>query len=129
MDRYRLHDEPDITKRHEAKDRRSEHSAIPLASLSSVGTTSTHQMFTDDRDGLDRTGRYNPAVAECNKRLKRLVKHLDEWLENGSQGTRSMAISKLKAEVSPSSSHGQTRLTVGTRGLLGETVSTQSSYY
>ena len=62
-------------------------------------------MRTDVLDGVDRNGRYSPRIAEGEKRVERLVNHLDVWLEKGFQVTRTAAIRRLQAEVCPTPPH------------------------
>jgi hypothetical protein len=52
-----------------------------------------------DLDALTRNGQYHPGMAGCERRLKRLISHLDKWLQDGFQGTRSTAIGDLKVIV------------------------------
>jgi hypothetical protein len=52
-----------------------------------------------DLDALTRNGQYHPGMAGCERRLKRLITHLDKWLQDGFHGTRSTAIGDLKVIV------------------------------
>jgi hypothetical protein len=69
-----------------------------------------------DLDALTRNGQYHPGMAGCERRLKRLITHLDKWLQDGFQGTASAAIGDLKVIVGRTLDLRGTRLTTVTGG-------------
>jgi hypothetical protein len=102
LDHHRIYDRPDIGRTHVATDQAGRESATALPSPSSIAISSSDQVHTGDgdSDAVDRIGRSHPRKALGERRLKKLISHLDQWLHSGFQGTRMNAIRELEAEVS-----------------------------
>jgi len=50
--------------------------------------------------GVDRRGQLQPQIATCQRRIAKLIDHLDGWLESGFPGTRLDVIKALEQTVS-----------------------------
>ena len=62
--------------------------------------SSAPQAYSGESHLVNRNGHHHPQLIECERRVKKLVDHLDEWLHSGFEGTRIDAIKKLGAKVS-----------------------------